>query len=270
MAGDLIELALCHIGGLGELIAALALGILDPALELLDHASALGQNDGQALADIVDRGEELKLAAELVVVALEGLGLLVEVGLELFLGGEGHAVDALEHLAVGVAAPVGAAGLGQLEAVVLHAAGGIQMGTGAEVGELALRVEGNDRIGGQIVDQLHLVGLALGLHVGDGLGTGLLAALQMQALLADLLHLGLDLLQMLVGEGEGSVKVVVPAQINGRTDGQLDLGPEALDRLRHDMRAGVPVGFAIGFVFERVEIFFRHHNTSQSVIGFRG
>ena len=191
-------------------------------------------------------------------IPLEGLGLLLQVGVQLFLGGEGHAVDPLEHLAVGVAPPVGAAGLGELEAVVLDPAGGIQVGTGAEVGELALGVEGDHGVGGQIVDQLHLVGRVFGLHVGNGLGPGLLGALQMQPLLADLLHLGLDLLQVLVGEGEGGVKVVVPAQINGGADGQLHLGPQTLDGLGHDVGAGVPIGLAVGFVFERVDVFFGH------------
>ena len=141
---------------------------------------------------------------------------------------------------------------------MLDPAGGVQVGTGAEVGELALGVEADDRVLRQVVDELHLVGLALGLHVGDGLGSGLFGALQMQALLADLLHLGLDLLQVLVGEGEGGVKVVVPAQVDGGADGQLHLGPEALDRLGHDVGAGVPVGLAVGFIFKRVNVFFGH------------
>ncbi len=191
-------------------------------------------------------------------VPLEGLGLLLEILVQLRLGGEGHAVDPLEHLAVGVAAPIRAAGLGQLEAVVLHAAGGVQVGTGAQVGELALGVEGDDRILGQIVDELDLIGLFPRFHIGNGLSAGLFAALKMQALLADLLHLGLDLLQMLVGEGEGGVEIVVPAQIDGGADGELDLGPQALDCLRHDVRAGVPVGFAVALVFKGIDVLFRH------------
>ena len=258
VAGDLIEVPLGHEGGLGEQIAALLLGVFHPSLQLLDHPGALGQQDGQALADDVHGGEVFQLPAQLVVIPLQGFSLLLQIGVQLFLGGEGHAVDALQHLPVGVAAPVGAAGLGELEAVVLDPARGIQVRTGAEVGELALGVEGDDRVLRQVVDELHLVGLALGLHVGDGLGSGLLGALQVQALLADLLHLGLDLLQVLVGEGEGGVKVVVPAQVDGGADGQLHLGPQTLDGLRHDVGAGVPIGLAVGFVFEGVEIFFGH------------
>ena len=61
MAGDLIELALGHQGGLGEEVAALLLGILYPALHQLDHPGALGQQDRQALADDINGGEVFQL-----------------------------------------------------------------------------------------------------------------------------------------------------------------------------------------------------------------
>ena len=52
VAGDLVQLALGHIGGLGEQISALSCSyILNPALEQLHDARALGQQDRQALAD---------------------------------------------------------------------------------------------------------------------------------------------------------------------------------------------------------------------------
>ena len=129
------------------------------------------------------------------------------------------------------------------------------MGACAQVGEIALRIEGNDRVLGQVVDQLHLVGLVFLLHVGNGLGTGLLAADDGQTLLADLLHLRLDLGKMLGSEGEGRVKVIVPALVNGGADGQLHLRPQALDGLRHDVGAGVPVGLAILRIFKGELVF---------------
>ena len=79
-------------------------------------------------------------------VALDGLLALFEVGVQLFLLRESDAVDALEHLAVRVAAPVGSVAGGQLDAVALDAAGGVEVRTGAEVGELALLVEADDGI----------------------------------------------------------------------------------------------------------------------------
>ena len=112
--------------------------VLHPALQGLDYLGALGQQNGQALADDVYGGEELQLPAQLVVVPLPGLLLPAQVLVQLLLFGEGDAVDPLEHFPVGVAPPVGAAALGQLEGVALDPAGGVQMGAGAQVGELAL------------------------------------------------------------------------------------------------------------------------------------
>ena len=132
------------------------------------------------------------------------------------------------------------------------------MGTGAQVREFPLGVEGNDGVLGQILDELHLVGLVFLLHIGDGLGAGLLTALQMQPLFADFLHLRLNLVQMLLGEGEGAVKIVVPALGNGGADGQLHLRPQALHGLGHDVRAGVPIGLAILGIFKGVQVFFGH------------
>ena len=71
------------------------------------------------------------------------------------------------------------------------------MGAGAEIRELALLVEGDMGVCGQVVDKLHLVGLCLLLHELQSLLPGQLEPLQLQLLLADLPHLRLDLLQML-------------------------------------------------------------------------
>ena len=55
---------------------------------------------------------------------------------------------------------------------------------------------------------------------------------------------------MVGGEGEGRVKVVLPALVDGGADGQLHLRPQALDSLGHDVGAGVPIGLAVFGVFK--------------------
>ena len=110
---------------------------------VLQH-HALGQEEGEAGA-LLGQHEQAQLLAQLAVVALLGLLDALQVGVQLVLLGEGDAVDALERLAVGVAAPVGGVAGGQLDGVALDAAGGVQVGTGAQVGELALLVEGDVR-----------------------------------------------------------------------------------------------------------------------------
>ena len=267
VAGDTIQVALGHIRRLGELIAPLLFDILDPALQHLNGARTLGQQNGQALADIVHRGEVFQLAAELVVVALERLLLLLEVLIQLVLLREGDGIDALEHLAVGVAAPVGAAALRELDGIALDAAGGVQMRAGAQIGELTLAVEADDGVLGQVVDQLDLVGLFLLFHELDGLFAGQLKALELELFLADLAHLGFQRVQMLLGKVERRVKVVIEAVVDARPDGKLHLGIEALDRLRQHVGAGVPIGAAIGFVFKRVQIFVSHDSFSFSILG---
>jgi len=135
------------------------------------------------------------------------------------------------------------------------------VGAGAQVGELALLIEGDVGVGGQVVDELHLVGLLLLLHELQGLFPGQLEPLQFQLFLADLPHLRLDLLQMLRGEGEGSVQVVVPALVDGGADGQLHLRPQALHGLGHHVGAGVPVGLAVLRIVKGKLVvlhFFRH------------
>lgn len=176
VAGDLIQLALGQQRRLRQQIAALFLLVLDPALQRLDDARALRQQDGQALADNVDGREVFQLTAELVVVAPAGLLLLLQVFVQLLLLREGNAVDALEHLALRIAAPVSAAALRQLEGVCLDAAGAVQMRACAQVRELALRVERDDGVLGQVVDELDLIRLTERLHIGHGLGARLLAA----------------------------------------------------------------------------------------------
>ena len=258
VAGDLIKLTLCHQRRLGEQIAVRLLGILDPALQELNDARALRKQDRKTLTDAIDRGEVFQLAAELVMVALERLCLLGQILIELVLLRERDGVNSLEHLALAVAAPIRAAALRQLDGVALDAAGGVEMRAGAEVGELTLSVEGDVRVGRQVVDELDLVRLVLLLHVADGLLTRQLKALELQLFLADLAHLGLDGVEMLLRKVERRVKVVIEAVVDRRADGELDLRVQTLDGLRHHMRTGVPVRLAILRVFKREFIVFGH------------
>ena len=109
------------------------------------------------------------------------------------------------------------------------------MRAGAEVCELALRVERDVRVFGQVVDQLDLIRLILFLHVFDGFLARQLKALELQLFLADLAHLGLDGVEIFLREVERRVKVIIEAVVDRRADGELDLGPQTLDGLRHDV-----------------------------------
>ena len=84
--------------------------------------------------------EQIHLAAELAMVALLGLLDLLEVGVELLLLGEGGAVDARQHFAVGIAAPIGAGDFHQLERIA-DLAGRGHVRAAAEIEPVALLVD---------------------------------------------------------------------------------------------------------------------------------
>ena len=258
VAGDLVQIGLCHQRGLGQQVATLLFLILHPTLQGLDNTGTLWQQDGQALADLFHGGEEFQFTAQLIVVPLQCLCLALQIQIQLFLAGECNAVDSLQHLAVTVATPVSAAGLGQLKAIVLDTARVVHVRASAQIGKLTLGVEADDSIFGQVIDQFHLVGLVQTFHIGNSLFPGLLAALQTDALLANLLHLRFNFLQMLGSESEGGIEVIVEAFLDGRTDGQLHLGPQPLDSLGHNVGGGVPVGLTEFRVLKSVDVFVFH------------
>ncbi len=191
-----------------------------------DHA--LGVEEGHARRLVVE-AEEVERLADFAVVASLGLLQEREVGVELLLVEVGGPVDALELGARGVGPPVGAGDLEQLDR--LHEPGVRHVRAATEVGELALLVERNGAVL-QILDHLELVGL---LPVGlQRLGLGHLAAADGELGLDDLLDLGLDAGEILLGDRR-HVDVVVEPVLDHRPDGELGLGVKAQDGLGHDV-----------------------------------
>ena len=163
-------------------------------------------------------------------VAALGLLELVEVGVEVGLGGEGGGVEALQHGAVGVAAPVRAGDLHDLEGPPDLARGG-HVRAAAEVLPLALLVDLQILALWDHVDELDLERLAalgepaLGLFARPVfLGEGAVAR-------DDLAHALLDGREILGRERLGAVEVVVEAVLDHRADRDLRAGPQSLHRL---------------------------------------
>ena len=113
------------------------------------------------------------------------------------------------------------------------------MRTGAQVHKIALLIEGDRRVLGQIADELHLVGLALFLHKANGFLAGQLEALQLEVLLDDVLHFLFDGGEEFLGEGLVDVEIVVKAVFNRGADGQLGLGAQLFHGLGHDVAGRV-------------------------------
>ena len=156
--------------------------------------------------------DEVELAAEPAVVALARLLEPRQVALEVLLRIERRAVDPRQLRVALVAAPVRAGEAGQLQR--LDRLRVLEVRAAAEVGEVALRVEGDRPVGG--VDELDLVGLPLlGEDAAGLLGVDLLAR-PLAALRELPLDLGLDLLQVLLADRLGELEVVVEAVLDRR------------------------------------------------------
>ena len=183
----------------------------------------------------VHRGEQLQLAAQLVVIALAGFLQRRHMRGELVLGGKRRAVDAGEHLVVLVVLPVRAGELGELEG--LERLGVAQVRADAHVDIVALLVEADDRVLRQVADVLDLVDFAALLHERDGFLARQGERLDRQVLLDDLVHLRLDLGEVALIELHiAQVHVVVEAVLGRRAVGKVRLRVQLLNRLREDMR----------------------------------
>ena len=232
-------------------IAGLLLAAADVMLELPGTASSLRVPEHRARRFLLEM-EQVHLAAEPAMVALLGFLDLLEIGVELFLLGEGGAVDAGEHRVVGIAAPIGAGHLHQLEGVA-DLAGRGHVRAAAEIEPVALLVDLDLLVGRDGVDQLDLEVLA---HVAEGL-LGLLARPHLlgEGFVArdDLAHLLLDDRQIFRRERLIAEEVVVEAVLDHRADGDLRAGPQRLHGFGQHMRGVVPDQFQRARVLARDE-----------------
>ena len=166
----------------------------------------------------------------------------VEVSVELLLGGPCGPVDSGQHRVVGIAAPVRAGHLHQLEGVP-DLAGRGHVRPAAKVEPLTLLVDPDVLVGWNRVDQFHLVGFAL-------LAKDLLRLVpapyflrEGPVALDDLPHLLLDGGKVLRRERLVACEVVVEPVLDDRADGDLGAGPQLLHGLRQDVRGVVPDQF---------------------------
>ena len=164
------------------------------------------------------------------------LGLLqhVQVGLELLLVRPRGAIDPLEHLVVGIPAPVRARDAHELERLAEPSGRG-EVRTAAEVDPVALAVEGDGLVARDALDDLRLVLLAPLAEEPDRLVAAPHLARDGLVAVDDLAHAILHALQVLGREGLIAGEVVVEPVLDGRPDGDLRLRPELLDRLGEDV-----------------------------------
>ena len=137
----------------------------------------------------------------------------------------------------------------------------------AEVDELALLVEADLRILRKVDDELDLVDLAPGLQVVYRILPRHGVCLELEVLLHDLLHLGLDLLEVVGDETALLVEIVVESVVNSWSDCQFGSGVQPLHRLSHNMGSGVPEDLqrVLAFLYASVAVQSFHFNHFRPV-----
>ena len=255
VTGLLEQVALRDVRGVDEGVAAGQMSLAGVLLHLQAHDAAVRVEHREAGAHLVGEAEQVQLRTQATVVALLSLLQHVLVFGELLLGLPGGAVDALQARVVLVAAPIRRRGAGNREGrdvargrhvraaaqvVPLDLAGSrVYVGVSGQLtcadlhGLLGVRIDV-----ALVLDELELV--RLGSVLGASLIVGAIGlALEALAGLDDLLHLPLDLLQILGRERLRNVKVVVETAIDGRSDAELGTRENALHSLGENVRGGV-------------------------------
>ncbi len=185
--------------------------------------------------------KQIHLAAEPAMIAPLGLLDLLEITGKLILVGPGGAVDAGEHRVLGIAAPIGARDLHQLEGGA-DASSRRHVRPAAQVEPFALLVDPDRLALGDRIDQLDLEQLALAAE--DPLGLFALPHLLGEGAIArdDLPHLRLDGGKILRRERLIAEEVVIEAVLDDRSDGHLGPGPQGLHGLGEHVGAVVANG----------------------------
>ena len=181
---------------------------------------------------------------------------LVEMRVELLLLEEGGGINALQHLPLFVATPIGAGGAQQLE--VLEARGVRNVRPLAQIDKRAVGVGRNNLVRPlKIFQALELERIVHKAQLGLGLRD--LLAHERIRLGAHLVHLGLKGFEIFWAKGLLDFEVVVEAVLNGRTKADLGVRTQAANRRSKDMGSGVPQ-YAKG-----ARILFRDHHKGPAL-----
>ena len=215
-----------------DLEVRLALPLADELLQrVVQHGAAGGPEGGAGRHR--EELEKVERATDHPMVAPLGFLHPVQVGVELFLLEEGGGVDALQHLPLLVAAPVGAGGVQQLEVLEVRRVRDVR--PPAEVDERPVGVGRDDLVGPlEVGESLELQRIVA--KNGVCLFLCNFSAHERQLLGGHLLHLGLERLQVLGREGLVDLEVVIEPVVDGRAEADLRLGAQPADRGGEDVR----------------------------------
>ena len=208
VAGFLPQALVEDLRALDFLVARVAVDAAHVLLDLLPDRPALGMPEHDAGRHLVDV-EQVEFLAEPAVVALFGLLDALDVLVQLLLVGPGRAVDALQLLVLGIAAPVSARQLRELED--LEEARVRHVGAAAHVDVFLVVVQAHRLLVGHVFHEPQLVVLAAGLEHFDDLVARRHLLDHVVVLRDQLAHARLDRLHVLGREGALVGDVVVEA-----------------------------------------------------------
>ncbi len=212
--GSQEQLLAGHVRRVDQLIAALENDVLDEAAQLeVDHRP-FGVPQDQPGTDVPLHREQVEVLADDAVIALAGFLEPPQVALEIVLREPGSPVNALQHLAALVAAPIRAGGVQQLE--VLDGPSRRDVRATTQIHERTIRVDRDHFVLLQIVDALELQRIVREAPLG--LGAIYFLAHERIVRGRHLAHLRFDLLQVFGRERRGHFEVVVKAVLDRRPE----------------------------------------------------
>ena len=192
------------------------------------------------VADSLADGEQLELLAEDAMIATFGFFELCEMGVEFFLIEECGRVEALQLLVVGIALPIRAGHGEQLERRADEAGAG-DVPAAAQIDEFALPIEREVRLVGQAgLDVLDFEILLQLLAQIERFAARHIQPFEFFVGFDDLLHLGFDLGEILLGDRAGQGEVVIEAGRGRRAEGELHAFEQPHHGLGHHVGRAVP------------------------------
>ena len=205
--------------------------------DLLPQRPALRMPEHHARGFLL-KMEEIELRAQPPVVALVRLLDHAQVRVLLLLLGPGGPVDPLQHLVLGISAPVGAGDLRQLEYPEL--ARGRNVRATAQIDEIPFPIQRDLFVRGNRRDDLRLVALADGLEILNRLVSRPDLAPHREILFRQFRHAAFDGVKIVWSKRPLERKIVVEAVFYHRPDGHLRFGKQVLHGVGEQVRSGVP------------------------------
>src|SRR5208283_3415957 len=229
------------MGRVHEVIAVFLVFIAPEVFDRLADQRAPRVPQHQAASDLLGQREKIKILAELPMIAALDLLEPGYVRVERFLAREGDTVNALEHLVLFVAAPVGTGNGQKLEGPYLRRRR--HMRPAAEIYKTALLID-RDRIVGKLFDNFYLVRLSLFAEERQGIGLGENLSRDRKRRLSQFSHLLFDPDQVFRRQRTLEVEIVVEALFDSRPNRELGSREKLLHCMSHEVRGTVPVHIA--------------------------